>query len=450
MLIDPEDDFWNGREVTAQQIRPVAEGAYTGKGAYKTPITINGEKFYRKAITVTSDTGRARYSDVLAKWATSSETSLKEALGPSRARWFKAQYEKMNADPQQILQAMLTQKPAGQQTFISLEALQKKSLDFKPKVKPATPKPKPAAVKPKPAPKAAAAPNAKTSAGIADRVLQPGPKNELVFKKQGGTAKMFEDSFTQLEAVKGDVGAHARKMRQFMEKQDIVLHPSIPEKFANGERFKGNQALIKAQRHAVEALEKQGNDPGALNGARSLLKALEEGNFSELKHVMGKASGAAGYTTRSSGIVNVAMSPSSTTFKGQQIKKMIADAEDSLKRQNAYIDYYKDYKPGTVAPKAAWDASGAPAGPVGPDQWLATSIHEVGHQVHFRGLAGTKLANKYKGLGGEKFVSQYAHTNEREQFAEAFVHYVLNPGGLQASHPRLYKWVEDALEEALK
>ena len=220
---------------------------------------------------------------MLAKWATSGETSLKEALGPSRARWFKAQYEKMNADPQQILQAMLTQKPTGQQTFISIEALQKKSLDFKSKVKPAPPKPKPAAVKPKPAPKAAAAPNAKTSAGIADRVLQPGPKNELVFKKQGGTAKMFEDSFTQLEAVKGDVGAHARKMRQFMEKQDIVLHPSIPEKFANGERFKGNQALIKAQRHAVEALEKQGNDPGALNGARSLLKALEEGNFSELK-----------------------------------------------------------------------------------------------------------------------------------------------------------------------
>ena len=31
LLIDPEDDFWNGREVTAQQIRPVAEGAYTAK-----------------------------------------------------------------------------------------------------------------------------------------------------------------------------------------------------------------------------------------------------------------------------------------------------------------------------------------------------------------------------------------------------------------------------------
>ena len=81
---------------------------------------------------------------------------------------------------------------------------------------------------------------------------------------------------------------------------------------------------------------------------------------------------------------------------------------------------------------------------------LSHPIHEVGHQVHFRGIAATKLGNKYKGLGGEKFVSSYAHSNEREQFAEAFVHYVLNPKGLNESHPRLYKWVEDALEEALK
>lgn len=457
LLIDPEDPFWNGDEVTAQQIRPAEKGAYAD--GYKTPITINGEKFYRKAITVTSDTGRPRYSDVLAKWATDSSTSLDEALGPGRARWFKAQYQKMNADPQKILQAMLTQKPAGQQTFISLEALQKKSLDFKPKPKP---KPTPAAAKPKPKPKpkpkapaqannaakAAAAPEVST--GIAARVVQPGAQNQLVFAKQGGTSKMFADSFSQLEAVEGQVGAHARKMRQFIEKQNIMLHPGIPEKFANGERFRGNQQLIKAQRAAVDALKKQGNNPGALNGASSLLKALEEGQTSELKHVMGKLSAAAGYTTRSSGIVNAAMTPSSTTFSKKQIQKMIADAKDSLKRQNAYIQHYKEYKPGTVAPKASWDASGAPPGPVRADQWLATTIHEVGHQVHYRGMAATKLGNKYKGLGGEKFVSQYAHSNEFEQFAEAFVHYVLNPSGLQASHPRLYKWVEDALEEALK
>jgi len=133
VLIDPEDDFWNGKEITAQQIRPFEEGAYKGNNAYKTPIVIDGKKYWRKTVTVTSDTGRPRYSDVLAKWATSSEASLIEALGPTRARWFKDQYQKMNADPQQILQAMLTNAPAGKQTFISIEALQKKSLKFKSK-----------------------------------------------------------------------------------------------------------------------------------------------------------------------------------------------------------------------------------------------------------------------------------------------------------------------------
>jgi len=300
---------------------------------------------------------------------------------------------------------------------------------------------------PKAKPKPAAAPKV----SLADRVLAPGPQNQLVFAKQGGTAKMFEDSFSLLEEVDGEVGANARKMRRFIEKQNVVLHPSIPEKFSNADRFKGNQALLEAQRKAVEALEKQGNNPGALSGAKSILKALEDGNYGELKHVMGKAGGAAGYTTRSSGIINAAMTPNSTTLNSKRVKRLVASAEDSLKQQNAYIDYYKDYKAGTVAPKPSWNASGlGSGGALDPDQWLSTTIHEVGHQVHFRGLAGTKLANKYKGLGGEKFVSQYAHSNEFEQFAEAFVHYVLNPKGLKASHPRLYQWVDDAMEEALK
>ena len=264
---------------------------------------------------------------------------------------------------------------------------------------------------------------------------------------------MFDDSFKLLEETEGEVGENVRKMRRFMEKQEIVMHPAIPETFANGERFKGNQALLRSQRKAVEALEKQRNDPGGLNGARSLLKALEDGNMTELKHVMGKASGAAGYTTRSSGIVNAAMTPSSTTFNKKRIKAIIESAEDSLKRENAYIDFYKPgggWGSGQTAPKGPWTADGLGDGVLGPDNWLPTSIHEVGHQVHFRGLAGTKLGNKYKGLKGERFVSKYSHQNEKEQFAEAFVQYVLNPKGLKASHPRLHQWVDDALEEGLK
>lgn len=301
--------------------------------------------------------------------------------------------------------------------------------------KAAAPKPKP-----KPRPKA---PDV--------RVLRPGPKNEEVFAAQGGTAKMYEDSFNQLEALGGEVGANARKMRRFMEKQNIMVHAGATERFSNAERFAGNQALIQSQRKAVEVLEKQGNNRGALVGAKQLLQALEKDDFSQLKHVMGKLSGCAGYTSRSSGIVNTYMTPISTALDKKRVERVVASAEDSLKQMNAYIAHYKDYKPGVKPPKQPWTTDGlGGGGKFDDDQWFATTIHEVGHQVHYRGTAATKLGNKYRGLGGEKFVSEYAHSNEYEQFAEAFVQYVLNPKGLKQSHPRLHKWVEDGLEEALK
>ena len=71
LLIDPEDEFWNETERTVQQIRPVDEGKYKGKGAYKTPIKVKGKKYYRKAVTVTSDRPPTRLADVYASWATS-------------------------------------------------------------------------------------------------------------------------------------------------------------------------------------------------------------------------------------------------------------------------------------------------------------------------------------------------------------------------------------------
>ena len=120
--IDPDDDFWDNPEITAQQIRPVEKGRYEGKGAYKTPITVKGKRYFRKAIPVTSDTPPPRYSDVLAKWATSSQESLRVALGRSRADHFIREYNKLNKDPQQILESMLTGKP-GAQKWIPVEKL---------------------------------------------------------------------------------------------------------------------------------------------------------------------------------------------------------------------------------------------------------------------------------------------------------------------------------------
>lgn len=434
---------------------------YTGDNAYKSPRRINGEMQWVRRRDL--GPGQTTAGDMLQN---ANEHSKRMVLGKHTEKFNQLTgpgglYEK---DPQGAVRKLLgdslppgssppakPKKPTPKPSAPTYTDAEKKRIReetnarllARKAAREAAEKPQAAA----PTPKAEPAPS---KPSLANRVAAPGPQTELVFKKQGGTSKMFEDSFSLLEQVEGDVGAHARKMRQFMEKEEILIHPSLPEKFSNGDRFKGNEAMLKAQRRAVEVLERQGNDPGSLNGARSLLKSLEVEDFGELKHVMGKASGAAGYTTRSSGIVNTAMTPTSKTYDKKTMQRLVRSAEDSLKQHNAHINYYKNYKPGTPPPAAAWNADGLGANGLDADQWFATIIHEVGHQVHFRGLGATKLANKYKGLGGETFVSKYAHTNEREQFAEAFVHYVLNPKGLKASHPRLYQWVDDALEAALK
>ena len=104
--MDPEDTEFADQTRTAVVIRPVDKGPYkqtkSGK-AYKTPTTVKGQQFYRKTTTVTSDTPPPRYSDVLAKWAGESNTSLVEAMGEQRAAYFKRQLDEFNRDPQQIL-----------------------------------------------------------------------------------------------------------------------------------------------------------------------------------------------------------------------------------------------------------------------------------------------------------------------------------------------------------
>jgi len=140
VLVDPEDTDFADQSRTAQQVRPATKRVfdkktgkyktvktkpYTSKGAYQSPVKIKGEMFWRKTITVTSDTPPPRYADVLAKWATDSKTSLVEAMGPQRAAIFKRELDRLNRDPQQILNWMLT-GDKGEQQWIPIEQLKKK------------------------------------------------------------------------------------------------------------------------------------------------------------------------------------------------------------------------------------------------------------------------------------------------------------------------------------
>lgn len=94
-----------------------------------------------------------------------------------------------------------------------------------------------------------------------------------------------------------------------------------------------------------------------------------------------------------------------------------------------------------------------------PLNWISTFIHELGHQVHF--AAGrTKLtwdgARVLKDsldteiLAGTWIPSKYGQKNMMEQFAETFVQYIFDPVALKDAAPEAYKWVDDAMNAALK
>jgi hypothetical protein len=140
LLIDPKDKFWNETQRTAQQVKPatlrkkdketgkwktVKTKPYTGKGAYKTPVKVNGKKYWRRAVTVTSDRPPTRLADVYARWATDGTASLEAAMGPTRAAYFNRQFNEFNKDPEQILNAMLTGKP-GAQKWLPVDKLRVK------------------------------------------------------------------------------------------------------------------------------------------------------------------------------------------------------------------------------------------------------------------------------------------------------------------------------------
>ena len=119
-----------------------------------------------------------------------------------------------------------------------------------------------------------------------------------------------------------------------------------------------------------------------------------------------------------------------------------------LKQNKAYADYWKKGDYSAPTPKREFFVTGEN---VGEDlEWITTMIHEIGHQVHFKGSGADVLGNKYRKLGGMKYVTGYSRKNPRELFAESFTCYVLDPDGLQEVAPRLYTWVEETLENALK
>ena len=99
------------------QLSKAEKQAARQSGHYVSKVKVKGERFYRKAVEFTG----TDYGDYLANsnMTTQSEFFGGGPIGKRRARYFRNQMDKMNKDPQQILQSMLT-GPSNAKRFIPL------------------------------------------------------------------------------------------------------------------------------------------------------------------------------------------------------------------------------------------------------------------------------------------------------------------------------------------
>ena len=90
----------------------------------------------------------------------------------------------------------------------------------------------------------------------------------------------------------------------------------------------------------------------------------------------------------------------------------------------------------------------------GKEELLKTVTHEVGHNTHYNIMSNNpELANKWieinqasytqNSYDGTGFVSSYAMTNEREDFAESYASYITDPEKLIFYSPEKYEFMKN-------
>ena len=310
--------------------------------------------------------------------------------------------------------------------------------------------------------------------------------------KFGNIQEFIEDSLDSMEGLEGLTGKHIKKMRLFMKKGNIVNQfnmkfertkplEQLKQRFLTGKNLKAFEESNKTVIKRFEAVAKRtGPDLSSdtrewrelWNGRGNLRigshKDLFERNIRLIKqgsatdesfnrkiknYLFGNATGDAnGYTINNSAMVHTRLREGAKKINkasAKRIKKSAADTLDnnfklSNLKGSAYERRLQAKELGLKS--EIWSNSH----PMDADiDWFSTFVHEMGHQVHFQ-AGGDNLGKQFMKLKGMTKPTEYSRKNPLEQFAESFVQYVFNPEGLQEKAPRLYNWVDQTLDQAIK
>jgi len=251
--------------------------------------------------------------------------------------------------------------------------------------------------------------------------------------------RFVQESLDSLETAGGRVAANTKKMRKFMKKTKTLNHFNMRSEQRQWTQSMTNKIPLKAYREQMEsttkAFQKFPNTPDNRSNElwyKGIKGAVDNGSSSRIHAKMYDVmqpcpSGAAGYTATPSSIVNTELLNYSRPLGKSNVKAFVDDATEALTKYA-----------GTTGDLVSKD-----------HQWLTTMIHEVGHQVHFKGSGAAPLGVKFKKLGGKSSITIYSEKDKFELFAESFAAYVMSPDKLLNDAPRLYNWVEETLNSAL-
>ena len=193
-----------------------------------------------------------------------------------------------------------------------------------------------------------------------------------------------------------------------------------------------------------------------LTRVKNTLKEIKKGKpGSTMKGslgLMGSESGVQGFTIQGSNQIVVR----AHSYDRPLTSKRLLEVRNAVRRS---IVASHQGKPLEHATEGLWRLTKNEKSIEAPLNWISTFIHELGHQVHFAagrtkltwdGARVLKDSLDTEVLAGTWIPSTYGQKNIMEQFAETFVQYIFDPVALKDAAPEAYKWVDDAMNAALK
>ena len=317
----------------------------------------------------------------------------------------------------------------------------------------------------------------------------------LETNKLGDIQEFLESSLDSVEKLGGLTATNVKKMRTFMKKGKIVNQfnmqnektasiEKLGERFLKGKNLKAfaasNQTVVKRfdwinnklPEKSISAntrdWQKMWNGKGnmRLGSHKDLfedsIRSLEAGGsimdqpiqFTRKvdNYLFGNATGGThGYTIFNSAMVHTRLKTTAKKIGNISARNIRASVKETLETNYKFSKFkgtrYERYRQGVEKGiREVWSNS-APLD--GDADWFVTFVHEMGHQIHYQSGAAS-LGQQFRKLGGMTYPTEYSRKNALEQFTESFVQYVFNPEGLQERAPRLYKWVDETLEQSLK